>query len=95
MSNLQKLLADSESIVIDVRSKNEYEAFHMKNTQNIPLNKIEEYISNGKFDGYKMIYSMCYSGERAKKACEKLRRAGYENSVCLGGLIDISDATLY
>lgn len=91
ISEISKLVEDKTNIVIDVRSVKEYEKFHVKNTLNVPLAKLEEFIKSGKLSHYANIYSLCYSGERAKKACEKLHGAGFGNSVCLGGIIDISD----
>lgn len=86
---LQQILCDGttqNSVVIDVRSKVEYDAEHIPNVRNIPLDEIERDIEELK--RYDAIYLLCRSGRRSGAVCEKLASLGLTGVVNVrGGLI--------
>jgi len=63
--NLQELILKG-AIIIDVRSRNEFQEAHLKNSINIPLDKLNH--SLRKFDKNKPIITCCTSGIRSASA---------------------------
>lgn len=65
-------------ILLDVRSKQEYEEGHLAGSINIPLYEIDKNLE--KLPDKKCILLIyCTSGHRSKQAKEKLENLGYEN----------------
>jgi len=76
-----------ESIIIDVRTKNEHMNNHIPDVLNIPLDEIENHQES--LLHYKAVYLHCHSGGRSNVACNKLFDAGLHNVVnVLGGISD-------
>ena len=75
-------LADKNTIIIDVRSKSEYEEKHIKGAINIPYNEIAT-LSATKDD---KIILYCKSGARAKKAANELISLGFTKVYNLGAI---------
>ena len=73
----KKMIENHEIVLIDVRSKKEYDFMHIKEAINIT----SEEIQGGKIDFPKdskiMVY--CSSGTRSKTAISSLNRLGYTN----------------
>lgn len=72
------LQKNTNAILLDVRSKQEYEEDHLDGSISIPLYEIDkelEKLPNKK----SMILIYCASGHRSKQAKEKLENLGYEN----------------
>ena len=67
------------ALIVDVRNKSEVENvnFDVPNYMNIPLNELEDRISEIPKD--KEIVMVCRSGERSLKTTYFLMNAGYEN----------------
>lgn len=70
--------------IIDVRSKQEFKAGHIKGSKNIPFDKL---VSNPQAvitsdDEY---YILCHSGIRSKRAISALKKQGYTNLTNLKG----------
>lgn len=74
-NNVYDLMKENEYIIIDVRSKEEYEESHVKDSINIPYDKINE---NIKLDKDKIIFVYCQSGMRSNVAFVRLSNYGYE-----------------
>lgn len=74
----------TKTIIIDVRSENEYKDGHIESSINIPLDKIETI----KYNKYDKIIVYCASGTRSKEAALKLIDMGYNNIYDMGGLIN-------
>jgi rhodanese-related sulfurtransferase len=81
-------IQSGKSILIDVRTEDEYYLGHAKNTKNIPLDKI----SDIKIDKSKKIFVHCVSGNRSNMAESILRKMGYD-AKNIGGLNDAAEAT--
>lgn len=70
----QELKKLKNYILVDVRTKQEYDISHIPNAELIPLNTINEHIQ---LDKNKTIVVYCQSGNRSKQAKEKLKSLGY------------------
>lgn len=68
---------DSSTLLIDVRTSEEYKAGHIKGSRNIPLQDIEN--SNFELDKQAKIVLVCKTGRRAEKAKQLLSNQGYIN----------------
>lgn len=85
-SELDSIMADGNYIIVDVRTKEEYDSSHIKDAINIPYDEIDE---NIELDKNKKILVYCQSGNRSKKAFISLVNLGY-NVYNLGGINDIN-----
>ena len=77
-NEMQKILKTKSAILIDVRSKQEFNEGHFNGAINIPLNDIN-IITNKIKDKNKYIILYCSSGIRSKKAQKILISDGYMN----------------
>ena len=75
-------------IIIDVRSKKEYESGHVKDCINIPHYEIGEKINEYVKDKNAPINLYCAAGSRASAAKSTLVSLGYTNVSNLGGYSD-------
>lgn len=83
-----KTLMDSEQgyIILDVRTKSEYEASHINGAVLIPDVEIEEQAPNVLTDKNQLILVYCRSGRRSQSAAKKLANLGYTNVKDFGGI---------
>jgi len=72
------------AMVIDVRSPNEFEAGHILQAYNIPLDRIEMVAWSQVRDKNKPLLLHCSSGVRSKLAKKKLEDLGYTKVFNLG-----------
>ena len=70
------------AIILDVRTKGEYQSGNVKGSLNIPIKELKENIS--KLPKNKPIITVCASGVRSAAACEILQSNGF-NEVYNGG----------
>jgi len=87
--DLKKMIKDNKNIIIiDVRTKEEFEEYHLKKAINIPFQdivaNIDKFVSN-KSD---VIVVYCQYGGRSRKAFIKLEKMGYINVYNLNGGIE-------
>lgn len=75
-TNFAKLIQEG-ALVVDVRTKQEYQAGHIKGSRNIPLDKIKTEINTLK-QLNKPIITVCRSGSRSSVAKSILHSAGVE-----------------
>lgn len=77
---------ETDYIILDVRTPEEFESGHIKDAINIP----NETIGNTEIaelpNKEQLIMIYCRSGNRSKQASEKLVRLGYTNIVEFGGI---------
>jgi rhodanese-related sulfurtransferase len=85
-----KILMDSETnyIIIDARTKEEFAQGHIKNAVLIPEYEIAERAEDELPDKDALILVYCRSGRRSKIASEELVKLGYTNVKEFGGIID-------
>ena len=70
---LNNIIEENNYIIIDVRTEEEYDESHIKDSINIPYNEI-----NAKdIDKSKIILVYCASGKRSEIAYNKLNELGY------------------
>lgn len=81
--------ADSSLIVIDVRTKEEFDAGHLKSAIHIPYDEIAERIGEVTTDLEQPIMVYCRIGRRSGIAQETLRGMGYTNVVNGGAYEDL------
>lgn len=78
-------------VIVDVRTPEEYKEGHIPNAINIPLDTIDNYISQNVEnlkDKNQLIMVYCRSGRRSAEAAKKLLAKGYMNVIDFGGIND-------
>lgn len=75
-------------IILDVRTKEEYDAGHIPNAMLLPNEDIGSEEIDILPDKQQLILIYCRSGNRSKQAAQKLVDLGYENIMEFGGIID-------
>ena len=79
---------ESDSIILDVRTAEEYAAGHIPNTINLDHESIEADAETLLPDKDALILVYCRSGRRSKIAAEALVELGYTDVREFGGIID-------
>ena len=79
---------ESNYIILDVRTPEEYAELHIPDAINIPNESINNDDIPELPDKDQLILVYCRSGNRSKQAAEKLVNLGYTNIVEFGGIID-------
>jgi phage shock protein E len=74
--NLQEVIS-SGAVIVDVRTKGEYQSGHLKNSINIPIDNLAQNIK--KLNKNKTIITCCASGARSASARRMLKSNGFEN----------------
>ena len=72
------------ALVIDVRSRSEFNAGHLPAAINLPLDEIETALPRRMNDKNQVLLLHCLSGTRSGLAKGKLKRLGYANVFNLG-----------
>lgn len=75
-------------IILDVRTIEEYNEGHIPNAICIPNETIDETVTTKLPNKDQLILIYCRSGNRSKQAALKLQQLGYTNLVEFGGIID-------
>src|SRR5271154_2811142 len=70
-----KALISDGAIIVDVRSKSEFGSGHIKNSVNIPLNKLPNQLK--KLKSERTIITCCASGARSASAKNILKSKGF------------------
>jgi phage shock protein E len=74
--DLQEIISKG-AVILDVRTKGEFQSGHLKNSINIPLDKLPQNIK--KLNNSKSIVTCCASGSRSASAKRILKSNGFEN----------------
>lgn len=73
------------AVLLDVRTRQEYQAGHIPDSKNIPLQEIGNiHMITDKKDVPLFVY--CQSGARSRQATEELQRMGYMKAKNIGGI---------
>lgn len=75
-----------DTILVDVRTKEEYDEGHIPGSINIELDEIEKIVDVIK-DKKSHIYLYCRSGHRSGIALNKVKELGYNDLTNIGGII--------
>jgi len=70
--------AQENFLLLDVRTKQEYEKEHIRESVNIPFDELRERIGELPEDKHRKIYVYCFSGSRSAPAAEQLLKFGYD-----------------
>ena len=81
---------DSNTVLIDVRTKEEYAEGHIPGSINIELDEIEKIVDIIK-DKNSHIYLYCRSGHRSGIALNKVKELGYRDLTNIGGIIHYNE----
>ena len=85
-NEMKKLLADSKAVLVDVRSKEEYDEGHLENAINGPLTKLSSLKDDYNLNLKDSIIVYCKSGVRSNDAAKMLLKLGYKNIYDLGAM---------
>lgn len=86
-----KNLLKEQAILIDVRTKQEYEEGHIEGAISLPRETIELTIEKEISDKEATIILYCQSGNRSKKVAQILINKGYQNVYDLGAMKNWSE----
>ncbi|WP_100074737.1 rhodanese-like domain-containing protein [Chryseobacterium camelliae] len=78
------------AVILDVRSKSEYDGGHIKNSVNIPVDQLQGNLSKLK-DKNKPVITCCASGIRSASAKSILQNNGYKNVYNGGGWTSLNN----
>lgn len=92
---IKRMESDEEYILLDVRRADEFEAGHIPGAVNLPNEEIGTEEIPSLPDKEQTIYIYCRSGNRSKKAADKLLALGYTNLIEFGGIIDYTGELEY
>lgn len=77
------------AVIVDVRTKGEYQSGHIRGSVNIPLNNLQTQMSKLKKD--KPIITCCASGMRSASARSILQSAGFPEVYNGGGWMSLQN----
>ena len=88
------MASESDYLILDVRTREEYEQSHIPGAVCVP----NESIGSGELSALprkdQLILVYCRSGNRSKQAAQKLADAGYTNLVEFGGILSWTGETV-
>jgi rhodanese-related sulfurtransferase len=73
------------TVVIDVRTPDEYAAGHLRDAKNIPLADLSNRIGELDKSKVKTVILVCKTGTRSEKAVRQLKAAGFDDIYTLEG----------
>ena len=87
---------DSDSIILDVRTPEEFEASRIPNSVNIDFYNPEIFMQEiGKLDKDKSYYIYCRTGVRSANSCQLMKELGFINIYNLiGGIVEWNGETV-
>ena len=83
-----EMMVSQEVVVVDVRTREEYDGGHIENAVLVPNESIGGEMPEALPDKEATLLIYCRSGRRSKQAAEKLLELGYQNVYDFGGVID-------
>ena len=83
-----EMMASQEVVVVDVRTREEYDGGHIENAVLVPNESIGSEMPEALPDKEATLLVYCRSGRRSKDAAEKLLKLGYQSVYDFGGVID-------
>jgi rhodanese-related sulfurtransferase len=78
-----QLLNKGKTLILDVRSADEYKAGHLRQAKNIPLSDLPARV--GELNISATVLVVCQTGMRAGRGAAQLRRAGINDVYVLEG----------
>lgn len=88
-NDAQKILSGKKDyILLDVRTKMEYDKRHIPNAILLPIEEIKQGNVSALPDKKQKILIYCWTGRRAEDSAEILTKLGYNNIYVFGGIVD-------
>ena len=84
----KRLESEKDIILLDVRTKEEFESGHIKDAVLLPVDNLNDEAGKVLMDKEAPIFVYCRSGNRSVTAANILIEQGYKNVYNLGGIID-------
>ena len=84
---LEIIKTNTNVVLLDVRSVQEYEEGHINGSINIPVYDLEK-VANSKLNMESIIIVYCSAGVRSKRALQTLKKLGYKNLYNIEGGIE-------
>jgi rhodanese-related sulfurtransferase len=78
-------LINKGALVIDVRKPEDYQAGHIVNARNVPVERVQQGDDVIAKKKDKILLAVCADGATSGRAAGQLRKAGYENAFSLKG----------
>ena len=78
-------LINKGALVIDVRKPEEFQAGHIVNARNVPLERVQKDEDAINKQKSKILLAVCADGATSGRAAGHLRKTGYENAFSLKG----------
>ncbi len=85
VQQFEKLRANTNNVVLDVRTKKEFEAGHIPGATNIDINAADFDQKVAKLDKNKTYLVHCAAGRRSARACDKLGTMDFKKLYNLEG----------
>lgn len=89
---LKKMQSINGSVLLDVRTREEYIDAHIPGSLNIPLDKLQT-VENKIPDKSTPLFVHCLSGGRSRQAVHFLKHIGYSDVTDIGGIYDYKGPT--
>ena len=83
-----EMMVSQEVVVVDVRTRAEYDGSHIENAVLVPNESIGSEMPETLPDKEATLLIYCRSGRRSKDAAQKLLALGYQSVYDFGGVID-------
>ena len=83
-----EMMASQEVVVVDVRTREEYDGGHIENAVLVSNESIGSEMPEALPDKEATLLIYCRSGRRSKDAAQKLLALGYQSVYDFGGVID-------
>lgn len=84
-AEVMPLINSDDTLILDVRSENEFIDGHINRAINLPLHLVDTRASEYEKHKDKAVLVVCRSGNRSGIACGKLRKLGFNNVTNLAG----------
>lgn len=85
---------DGKSLIVDVRTKEEYDQGHIVGAVLVPSTDILEGKVDALPDKDQKLFLYCRTGRRAEDAAQKLTELGYTNVYEMGGILNWNGAVV-
>ena len=95
LEEMRRMVAAGEADLVDVRSRDEWEAGHVEGAVFVPITELSDDVSLAERAGLKPgrpVYTYCKAGVRAKMAAALLNEAGYDARPLSEGFEDLKAA---
>lgn len=86
-TQLEACRAQPGSVLLDVRTPQEYSQGHIPGSRSLPLQSVQSAAALAP-DKAAPVYVYCHSGARSRQAARELQRMGYTSVTDLGGMMD-------